>query len=123
MMTCICKNNHVQHYDNFKGSHKPSACSICKQELYPAKWVYPEDATAGHYEPVVLPKRPATKLIICPVCGKRRRAPSSNVKCYPAPVVVEGGWIKPEDKWVRSEHRIEPGQYVCWFHELVTPQK
>ena len=85
-----------------------------------AKWV--GGIGDAHYEPVDAHNREKTQMITCPVCGRRRRAPSGNVRSWEVPVVVEGEWIQDEGKWVRSEHRIEPGQYVCWLHELVTPE-
>lgn len=118
MPAVICENNHVTHWRNQTGSRQPDTCPQCGTPAMRAAY----DGDKLCYVPVPQRKSVSRSLVNCAICGKRRAAPSANVRSYQHPVVIEGEWIQEDGKWVRSEHRIEPGQYVCWFHELVTPQ-
>lgn len=122
MPTCICKNGHVTHWEGFQGSRMPEICRVCNQPNMLARWVGHDETNAPHYAPVAAKRRQKREKITCPVCGKSRYVPSGSVKKWDHPVYVDGKWIQEDGKWVLSQHLIEPGQYVCWFHNLVTPE-
>ena len=100
----------------------PETCRVCDQPNMPARWSGYDEAGNPRYVPVESKTHQKREKIICQVCGKSRYAPSDSVRKWDHPVHVDGKWIQEDGKWVLSQHLIEPGQYVCWFHNVITPE-
>lgn len=110
MPTALCKAcRFVHRWRNTRGSSKPSVCH-CGGEVVPAIF------TEGGYVPVAdrRGKGSGRKKVTCALCGRKRMAPSGNVR-----TLADGFRFTDYQRLSCGEAvlaNIKPDQPLCWTH-------
>lgn len=120
MPVAICPNGHATRWRALKGTSMPPICNICGQPNTKARLAKngvvrneTGQIVACRYEPVPTP--PKRETVICPVCGHRRRVPSSAARQYETDVIVHGDGLW----WLSPPVAVPAHTWICWHHTLV----